>query len=250
MNMLPNGSDFNGIVISQHAGMLATSSLGIADKFEKRHADVLRSVAELECSQDFRKRNFAFSTYRPEGQRRDYPYVEMSRDGFTFLVMGFTGKEAAAWKEKYIAAFNAMEAQVRSSSQIDLSDPSQLVPLLTSYAQRTQIAEAKVTEMAPKAEAFDRLDTAEGNLTVRPASKVLGIPEHKFTKWLEVNRWAFRQGGKGALQAYVEKRNAGYVDHKLGRYVDRQTGDDKVSATLVITPKGMARLAVLIGGAA
>jgi anti-repressor protein len=132
---------------------------------------------------------------------------------------------------------------VSHAATINLDDPAQLVPLLTSYAQRTQIAEAKVTEMSPKAEAFDRLDTAEGNLTVRPAAKVLGVPEHKFTKWLEMHRWAFRQNGRGPLQAYAEKRNAGYLDHKLGRYTDQHTGEEKVSVTLVITPKGMARLA-------
>lgn len=128
----------------------------------------------------------------------------------------------------------------------DPNDPAQLLPLLTAYAHRTQIAEAKVVEWQPKAEAFDRLDTAEGNLTLRPASKVLGYPEQKLGKWMEVNRWAFRQNGKGPLQAYVDKRNAGYLDHKLGRYIDQHTGEEKTSITLVITPKGMAKLAQIL----
>jgi len=36
----------------------------------------------------------------------------MTRDGFTLIVMGFTGKEAMAWKLRYIEAFNAMEAEL------------------------------------------------------------------------------------------------------------------------------------------
>lgn len=248
MNMPVKHEDFNGLVSES----LKTTSRVIAEKFGKQHKDVLRAIRNLESSADFNERNFAPVEFIEEFQFKSEKRVEyhITRDGFTFLAMGFTGKAAAAWKEQFIAAFNAMEAKLRDGARptmLDLNDPAQLVPLLASYAQRTQVAEAKVVQFQPKAEAFDRLDSAEGNLTVRPAAKVLGMPEVKFTKWLEMNRWAFRQSGKGPLQAYVEKRNAGYVDHKLGRYHDNQTGEDKVSVTMVITPKGLARLAKLIG---
>ena len=100
--------------------------------------------------------------------------------------------------------------------------------------------------MAPKAEAFDRLDTAEGNLTVRPACKVLGIMETKLTKWLELNGWAFRQNGRGPLQPYAAKRLGGFLDLKLRHYEDPKTGEAKTEATMVVTPKGMAKLAQLL----
>lgn len=250
MNMLVNHDDFNGLVNAS----LKTNSRIIAEAFGKQHKDVLRAIKNMECSADFTERNFAPSEY-VDATGRSLPQMLMTRDGFSFLVMGFTGKEAAIWKEKFIAAFNAMEDRLRAESRaatIDLNDPSQLVPLLTSYAQRTQIAEAKVTELAPKAEAFDRLDAMEGALSVRPASKVLGVPEHKLKTWLQVNRWAFRQNGQGPLQAYVDKRNCGYLDHKLGEYTGKD-GDQRASITLMITPKGMARLAQIFakeGGAA
>lgn len=246
MNMPAKREDFNGIDIVARNGVLMTSSIGVAERFGKRHADVLRAIAELDCSREFIERNFAFSTYRPEGAKRDYPYVEMTRDGFTFLAMGFTGKEAAQWKEGYISAFNAMEAHIRTQSQvaqIDLHDPAQLVPLLTSYAQRTQVAEAKVIELQPKAEAFDVLDASEGSVNVRVAAKVLGAAEKKFIKWLEARRWAFRQNGVGPLQAYAEKRIAGYLDHKPHTFLDHKTGENRTTAQMVFTPKGLARLA-------
>lgn len=249
MNMIANSGDFNGLVSPD----LKTTSRVIAEKFEKNHRDVLRAVRDLvEANSEWGMRNFAQTPYVDVQNGQTYQMYEMTRDGYSMLVMGFTGKRAMDWKIKFLAAFNAMEARLRQSAQIDLNDPAQLVPLLTSYAQRTQEAEAKVIEYRPKAEAFDRLDTAEGNLTVRVAAKVLGYPERKLVHWLQVNRWAFRQSGKGPLQAHVEKRNAGYLDHKLGHYQDQQTGEDKVSITLVITPKGLARLAQLLpkGGAA
>lgn len=129
---------------------------------------------------------------------------------------------------------------------IDLTDPSQLVPLLQNYAERTLVAEARLIEVEPKALAFDQLDALEGSLSVRPASKVLGVPEHKLKAWLQVNRWAFRQNGKGPLQGYVEKLNAGYIDHKHGEYFNKE-GDKRVSITLMITPKGLKKLAHTFG---
>lgn len=236
------------IVFMKDGGVFA-SSRDVASFFCKQHKDVLRDIRNLiEKEPSLGQRNFApFKINDLTGESTSH--YEMDRDGFTLLAMGFTGARALKWKLSYIAAFNAMEAQLRAQSQaatIDLNDPAQLVPLLTAYAQRAQISEAQVVEMTPKAEAFDRLDTATGNLTLRPSAKVLGCPEHKFKAWMQVNRWAFRQSGKGPLQAYREKIEAGYLDHKLGRYVDEHTGEDKTSITLVITPKGMARLAQLL----
>ncbi|MDQ7262277.1 phage regulatory protein/antirepressor Ant [Paracoccus sp. PS-1] len=244
MNMIANHDDFNGIVIEQRNGVLMASSREVARNFGKQHKDVLRAIRNLECSPEFNERNFAPVEYLDaKGEARTE--YGMTRDGFTFLVMGFTGKEAAAWKEKYIAAFNAMEARLRQSSQIDLSDPAQLVPLLTSYAQRTQVAEAKVAELSPKAEAFDVLDASEGCVTVREAAKLLGVPERKFVRWLQQRGWAFRQNGIGSLQAYADKRMMGYLEHKPHTYYDQRQDLEVTKSQMVVTPKGLARLAAI-----
>lgn len=85
------------------------TSLDVAETFEKRHADVLRDIEELGCSDEFRERNFAFSKYSVETNKRSYPMYYMTRDGFTILVMGYTGDKAMKFKEAYIKQFNAME---------------------------------------------------------------------------------------------------------------------------------------------
>lgn len=135
---------------------------------------------------------------------------------------------------------------------IDLNDPSMLRGLLSNYAERVERVEAELIEALPKVEAFERLDTCEGAMVVRAASKTLGYPERKLSKWLEVNGWAFRQSGKGPLQAYAQRRKDGFLDQKLRYFNDPKTGVERVDATLTITPKGMARLAKVlpIGGAA
>lgn len=92
-------------------GEARTTSLMVKEKFGKRHGDVLRAIEKLECSEEFRQRNFASSSYLND-QGKSQPMYEMTRDGFSFLVMGFTGKGAASWKERYIAAFNRMEQEL------------------------------------------------------------------------------------------------------------------------------------------
>lgn len=86
-----------------------TTSLIVAEKFNKRHDHVLRAVQNLECSEKFRLLNFGESSYRNE-QNKKQPMYTITRDGFMFLAMGFTGKKAAQWKERFIEAFKYMES--------------------------------------------------------------------------------------------------------------------------------------------
>lgn len=90
------------------------SSLQVAEKFEKRHADVMRAIDSLikndptqNCVRCFKRGMYTDA----KGERR--PMYTMNRDGFTFLVMGFTGKKANEWKWQYIKAFNQMERFIR-----------------------------------------------------------------------------------------------------------------------------------------
>lgn len=85
-----------------------TDSLTVAAKFKKQHHNVLRAIQNLECSDKFSRLNFELADYVDE-QGKPRPMFRISRDGFSMLAMGFTGKEAAAWKEKFIGAFNKME---------------------------------------------------------------------------------------------------------------------------------------------
>lgn len=97
------------------SGALKTTSLIVAEKFGKDHANVLKALENLECSQEFRAVNFNASSYLSR-QGKSLPMVEMTRDGFMFLAMGFTGREAAVWKERFIEAFNQMERYIGQST--------------------------------------------------------------------------------------------------------------------------------------
>lgn len=86
-----------------------TTSLVVAKFFGKRHSDVLRAISKLDCSDEFSLRNFAVCFKNNDLQNgKPQPYYTMTKDGFIFLVMGFTGKQAARLKEAYINEFNRM----------------------------------------------------------------------------------------------------------------------------------------------
>ena len=104
----------NGLV-SVVNNKVVTTSLQVSKVFEKTHHNVLRDIRNLECSSDFQAFNFESSFYLrklPNNATKKEPMYYLTRDGFTFLAMGFTGKIAARFKEAYITAFNEMERKL------------------------------------------------------------------------------------------------------------------------------------------
>lgn len=96
-------------------GRAVTTSVAVAEYFGKRHDNVIQKIKLLDCSSEFNALNFKDVTYTDaKGEKR--PAYQITKNGFVFLVMGFTGKKAAAFKEAYIAEFDRMENELRPSS--------------------------------------------------------------------------------------------------------------------------------------
>lgn len=107
----------------------------VAEAFEKTHKDVLQSIKKISApesgwSPEFTERNFSPSYYKDVTGRKQ-PCFAMTRDGFTALVMGYTGKKAAQFKEAYIRRFNEMDTFIRT-----LREARQTFPLLTDSISR------------------------------------------------------------------------------------------------------------------
>ncbi|UQX70305.1 Rha family transcriptional regulator [Mannheimia haemolytica] len=94
-----------------------TSTLKVAEYFEKRHDNILKRLETLECSAEFSHLNFKAAKYIDEQGKSRKMYL-MTQDGFTLLVMGFTGKKAMQFKESYITAFNAMRKQIIARAEL------------------------------------------------------------------------------------------------------------------------------------
>lgn len=102
-------------------GTVYASSRDVAAFFGKRHDHVLRDIRALMADAPVTAPNFGASSYT-DSTGRTLPAVEMTRDGFTLLAMGFTGKTALAFKVRYIEEFNRMEAQLKAPVQPILPD--------------------------------------------------------------------------------------------------------------------------------
>lgn len=97
-------------------GKAVVTSKQVADHFGKQHRNVLVDIKNLlSDSGEFGELNYLLTTYI-SSQNKELPCYEMTRDGFTLLAMGYTGKDAQRWKIKYIEAFNAMERELLSGN--------------------------------------------------------------------------------------------------------------------------------------
>ncbi|EMK4327090.1 Rha family transcriptional regulator [Escherichia coli] len=96
-------------------GRAVTTSIAIAEFFGKRHERVLDKIRNLDCSAKFTEHNFVLSEYT-DSTGRKLPMYQITKNGFVFLVMGFTGKKAGAFKEAYIAEFDRMEAELHQNN--------------------------------------------------------------------------------------------------------------------------------------
>lgn len=106
----------NEIVTVQHREAI-TTSLKVAEVFNKNHQHVLDAIRKLDCPKEFGLSNFRQSSYVNE-QNKKLPMYDITRDGFSLLAMGFTGKKALQFKIKYIDAFNRMEAALLQSRNL------------------------------------------------------------------------------------------------------------------------------------
>jgi Rha family phage regulatory protein len=136
----------NELVFRDSNGVPMTNSLLVAETFGKAHRSVLRDIDNLECSENFQVHNFVqmFKIRElPNGGQTKDRYYNISKDGFTFLAMGYTGKKAAEFKEKYIAAFNAMERTIQQGAalsqqfmEMQMQMMSQMMNLCNTLMQR------------------------------------------------------------------------------------------------------------------
>ena len=170
----------------------------------------------------------------------------MTRDGFAFLAMGFTGVKAAAFKEAFIAEFSRMERELRGRPAFDahrfLNDPDALRGVLLSYSEKVIALESSIATLAPKVEALGRLAEADGSFCITDAAKNLQLRPKQLFKWLVENRWIYKRPGTESYIGYQSKIITGVLGHKTTT-VTRPDGTEKVTTQVRVTPKGLTRLA-------
>ncbi len=125
-------------------GQPFTTSRAVAERFGKRHRDVLKAIKNLLADMpdpEFRERNFALTIYEvpgPKGAIRHEPEYRLTHDGFALLAMGFTGRDALAWKIAFLQAFNTLEAELRAKTARFARALDQVRPCLRPVTEATE----------------------------------------------------------------------------------------------------------------
>lgn len=130
----------------------------------------------------------------------------------------------------------------KADPMVVLNDPAAMRSLLLGYSEKVLALEDRVNELAPKAEALDRIATfSEGSYCMRDAAKVQQVPERKFIQFLDSHRWIYQQA-PGQWRIYAEARRDGLMEQKTttGQKPD---GTEWQSVQVRVTAKGMAKLA-------
>lgn len=133
-----------------------TDSLIVAEVFGKEHRRVLQDIRDLHCSEEFRMHHFVQSEYTNQQGRRMPKYI-MTEQGFTLLVMGYTGPKAMEFKEKYINEFHRMREELQRQKL-----PATIEDLIIMQAQSVKELKAKVAQLEEQTTAahhrIDNLD--------------------------------------------------------------------------------------------
>ena len=189
----------NGIInIQKQDGQLVVSSRQIAEHFEKEHFHVLRDIENLiggiSKNGDTYNHLFIAAQYQNKQNKQWYKEYLLTRDGFSLLVMGFTGAKALQWKLRYIEAFNKME-------QVLKEQPKQLTPMEQLRFQYQVIEEHE--------EKISKIEKTLERLEVNPSQrKAIQNARHK--------RVSEILGGKNSV-AYKDKSFRAKVYAELGR---------------------------------
>ena len=247
---LPDMNPERSPVVFTKNGEVFANSRDIAEVFGKEHKDVLRATDNLQCSSEFRQRNFALTVVREKvgATDRDMRSFDMTKDGFTFLVMGFTGEKAARFKERYIAAFNAMEAELRAAPRvmIDYTDPKVLLGVMSHLQEQIAEKDTKLEVQGQKLAKLVKIEASGGSLSFQETAKTLKLdPLKKMTGLLVRHQWIYKRVGNSNWLARQDKIRAGLLEHAEHTYLDSR-GEERVATRARVTPKGLLAIAQLL----
>lgn len=232
----------NDLVIQNSKGNDVTTSLIVAQVFGKRHDNVLRDIESLSCSEAFRLLNFEDTPYVNNQNGQTYRMYEMTKDGFSFLVMGYTGEKAGQFKERFINEFNKREQLLRSEDYILLRSQEILnnrVKLMEAKVaqleEENELQSRQLKESAPKVEYFDKALSSVGTYTATQIAKEFGWGAETLNLKLRERGVHYKQNGQWIL--YAQYATKGYTK-SVTRTFTRSDGSTGSQLQTVWTEKG------------
>lgn len=233
----------NEIELLSQDGKVVVSSRVVAQDFGKQHKHVLEAIKNLELQLNTVEFSALFieSKYKATNGKMNKEYL-LTRDGFSLLVMGFTGKEALQWKLKYIEAFNKMEEMIKNQvpqlthkQQLQLtilngSDVEKVLALKEYEEVIVKPYKEIIEEQKPDVDFAKAIKVSDTNLSIGNFSKQTNLGRNELFKFLRENKILFYDNGNNVpYQKYI----------KQGYFKCTQTvTNNHINVTTKITPKG------------
>ncbi|MDR1373167.1 MAG: phage regulatory protein/antirepressor Ant [Dysgonamonadaceae bacterium] len=232
------------LVIKSEKGTPVTTSLLVAQKFGKEHKHVLEVIRTLaENSADLPKiKNMFYEALLPDSYGRMQPLFVMNRDGFSLLVMGFTGKEALRFKLDFIEAFNRMESIIKNGQhQVPCSFREALL-LAAQQQEQIETQQKQLALQAPKVALMNKILDTDQKIDIGQASKILSLPFGRNTLFANLReKGVFFKNRNEPKQEYIER---GYFELKE-KWIDREHHDGFMIVKVLVTQKGLDFIARL-----
>ena len=233
------------LVFQNSNGNDVTTSLLVAEVFGKEHSKVVRDIESLSCSASFNAANFGVITYIDSRNREQTAY-EMTKDGFSFLVMGYTGAKAGEFKEKFINEFNRREALLKDDDYILMRSQQILQKRVEIAEQKIKQLEEKNAKIQPKADFAETAFKAEGKVDIGQAAKILNLGFGRNTLFKKLREAdVFFKDRNEPKQKYID---AGYFEMTLLPPIHRDSHPDILYQKVLCKPKGLAYINYLFGG--
>lgn len=224
---------------------VVTTSLQVAESFEKRHDNVLREIEGLLKIEEAQK-YFHEGSYEHPQNKQQYRMFYMNRDGFTLLAMGFNGRKALEFKLKYIQAFNQMEQTLLEQPQPDYHLPStfkEALYMLAESVDENDKLKQQIENDREKVVLANAITTSDEGLLIEGAAKYMrqngvNIGRDRLFKWLRGQGYLVSRQGREYNMPTQKSLNQGLMKIHAQQYFDSE-GELKVSRQVVVTGKGL-----------
>lgn len=222
---------------------VVTSSRNVAEHFEKEHKNVLQAIENIKAENSAVTKMFFETSYKA-GTGKSYKEYLMNRDGFSLLVMGFTGAKALAWKLKYIEAFNAMEAKLadRGKDSYMIADPVDRAKKWIEEEEVRQRQAAELEAAKPKVVFADAVATSKTSILIGELAKLIkqngiDIGQNRLFEWLRVNKFLISRKGTDYNTPTQKAMEMGLFEIKESSHINGD-GVNIVTKTSKVTGKG------------
>lgn len=232
------------LVHKTQKGTPVTTSLKVAEVFEKDHKNVIASIKSIMRSAE-NSAHFYHSTTYKDSSNRNHEMFLMNEEGFSLLAMGFTGEKALQWKIKYIQAFKKMRETITDYMAMIPKTYADALEAFAKSVRENEEKDRKLALQAPKVDFADRVIDNDLMTDIGQAAKLLQLSFGRNTLFEELRKSGiFFKNRNEPKQEYVDR---GYFVLKQ-KMIERNEHPAFVVTKVLVTQKGLFWLSKMFDG--